>query len=161
MSSFGFQLYRAWVLSTDSNGKPIRPLAKNLVGTSIMPVRETRPHALSRATVVSGDDEVREARERALAAAWETLTEDERRVLDLQRDHYEREVKETIRLCELGPRLDAGWLLVSKNARSAVVVKSFVATRTYEEIGELMGLTVSQVHSRVKRAHRKLRVARW
>lgn len=158
--SLADQLHRAELFGYDSNGRRIKKPTRSTIGSTVMPVRETKPHALSHATVVSGDDEEREAKKRALDAAFAEFTEEERAVWLLQQKGEERTREETIAIGEVARYLEAGWDLRRKSKHTAVVVKSFTSLNQ-EEIGQRLGLSRDQVKRRIASAAKKLRAVTW
>jgi DNA-binding CsgD family transcriptional regulator len=153
--------YRAWLYSGDADGNEFRALDPLSVGSTVMPVRPTPPHALSHQDDGGREERILQAAQRLRAEAG--LTDLELQVLRLGiEETYSVEIEipseeATKRgLHSLGQALDAGWLLVSGSR----VTKDFRREAlTYEQRAAILGLSVWQVHRLVKSARRKLRGA--
>ena len=148
--SIGPQLKRAELMSADSSGKPIRKPDRHAIGYTVMPVKETRPHALSHAnteTTLEQEDQIR--LERGARYKFDNLSVRDREILRLHlvrldaKEHTlpfprgEREAKEA-----------AGWLFVRYSGKAgsiAMMCKSFVGQLTYDEIGERIGCSTRTV----------------
>lgn len=124
-------------------------------------VHETRSHALSNhdAFEKADDGVVREARmQRAFAA----LTDEERECLRLHEKVVGiREVKTTVLPSALDDAFAAGWHKTGHVGRDGriEIVKNFPGKLSYEQIGELLGLSIEAVRWRIVKAHRKLQDA--
>lgn len=80
-------------------------------------------------------------------------------VTDLLGRTRTRVEKREIPLADEEEMIAAGWSLVTRNARRAVVTKAFPVHLGYDQIARVVGLTPSQARARVLSAHRKLREA--
>lgn len=96
-----------------------------------------------------GTDLDRLLRERLTPEALATL---------LGKTRSRRETRE-IRLAEEADFIAAGWSLVSRQGRRAVVEKSFAVQLGYDAIARVVGLTPNQARGRCLRAYEKLRSA--
>lgn len=103
------QWRRAELYSTDSQGKPVKAVDRHLIGYTVMPVRETKPHALSRPTD-SRDEETERAGE--VAAKLDLLDPQERAVLELQARRWMEPREMQVEAADMARLLDEGWTLV-------------------------------------------------
>lgn len=152
----GTMLSRAELLSTGADGKPFKKVDRHAIGYGVMPVKETPRHALSNPC---DDSEAYVASEGRAERLMATLTSEERAVRKLQALRWREEREITVPVEELQERLSDGWMLVRQEAGQAVIAADVQEHLSYEEIGLRLGLTVHQVHRRVKSANRKLRGA--
>lgn len=148
------RLSRAELYSTDSNGNPIRSVDKYAIGYTVMPVKETPRHALS---TPLEEREERIAREGETAAQLALLTDEERRILHIQSRRWMEPREVQVPVDQLASMLDEGWMLVRQENGTAIISGDFAMSPTYEDIAHETGLSVHQVHRRVKSAHKKLR----
>lgn len=142
--SIGGQLKRAELMSADSSGKPIRKTDRHAIGYTVMPVKETRPHALSYANTESSDEQLeQDKREREARAKFDELIQRDREILRLhlvRLDSVEHELPFPRE--QRAEKEAAGWLFIrysGKAERMATMCKSFVGQLTYEQIGQSVG----------------------
>lgn len=113
------QWRRAELYSTDSNGNPVRSVDRHSIGYSIMPVRETKPHALS--TPLDTREEKTE-RDGETAAKLSLLNAEERAVLDLQARRWMEPREMTVPVDGLLPLLlEEGWTVVRRGSLDRLV----------------------------------------
>jgi len=151
--SIGPQLNRAELFSTDSEGKPIRRVHKHAIGYGVMPVKETRPHALSHANTITTDEQLElEKRERAARTKFDALGELDREILRL---HLvvtgAREGVATFPRDQREKLEQAGWLFRKYTTKGTRVemVRSYVDKLTYEEIGRRVHCSTRTVQRRL------------
>lgn len=150
--SIGSQLRRAEMLSSDSSGKPIRKVAKETIGYTVMPVKETRPHALSHAnTETTEEQEDNARREREARSRFLDLSDLDREILRL---HLIRTAPREVLMPFPASQRDglerAGWLYTkTSKSGAAMMVKTVPGQLTHAEIGEQVHLSVSQVRRRL------------
>lgn len=152
--SIAGQLRRAELLSEDSSGRKIPKLDKHARGYTVMPVKETRPHALSHANTESSDDQLeQDRRERESRQKFDELDDRDRDILRLhliRLDAVEHELPFPRE--QRADKEAAGWLFIrysGKGERYATMCKSFVGQLDYEEIGERVGCSSRTVQRRL------------
>lgn len=151
-SSLGGQLARAELFHSER-----KHVDRHAIGYTVMPVKETPRHALSSP---SDEREEQAARDGEVERKLALLNGEEREILRLQSRKWMEEQHTDVPIEELEKYLEEGWSLVRQENGRAYLAGDFTQCLTYEDIGRRMGLTVAQVHRRVKSAHRKLRGVR-
>jgi hypothetical protein len=160
--SLGHQLERAERLATTSTGKRVRPVDRKQIGYSVMPVRETPPHALSRGV----DNELADAQIVALRkAAFERvlatkLSPIQRAVYELQQRTSWDERYVTISTAEKVELAgDADTIAASRASKGDawVVKRRFEKRMTQQQIADELGISVRQVRTAIETTHRILR----
>lgn len=151
--SLGSQLKRAEMFTTDSSGQPIRRVHRHAIGYTVMPVKETAPHALSHANTETTEEQEEQARkEREARARFDALDSLDVQILRLHLIRKQpREYTMPFPASSREDKEAAGWLFVryEKKGRIAMMVKSFVGQYTHAEIAERVRLTVHQVRRRL------------
>lgn len=151
--SIGPQLQRAELMSEDSEGKRIRRPHKHAIGYGVMPVKETKPHALSHANTITTDEQLElERRERACRSKFDALGAVDREILRLHlvvtgaRDHVATFPRDQRAELEA-----AGWFFRKETSRGLRVemVRSYVGKLTYDEIGKRVHLSTRTVQRRL------------
>lgn len=150
--SIGSQLRRAEMLSTDSEGRPIRRVSKEAIGYTVMPVKETAPHALSHANTETTEEQEEQARrEREARTMFLELSDIDREILRLHLVRKQpREITMPFPASQRDDMEHAGWMY-TKTAKNGYVmmVKTVPSQLTHGEIAERVHLSVSQVRRRL------------
>lgn len=105
------QWRRAELYSTDSEGKPVKAVDRHAIGYTVMPVRETKPHALS---TPLDDREERIERDGETASKLELLDPEERAVIDLQARRWMEPREMDVPVSDMTPLLSEGWTVVRR-----------------------------------------------
>lgn len=144
--SSGVANYRLWLYSEDGDGNRIAPKKSDV---EYIPIRET----MNAPNLTHGLEDRQE-----VSRAVDKLDDEERQVLKLQ-----EEVTWTKKTRAVSPSLvddlvRAGyWFIRTLKDGRAEVGCMFPVSLTYEQMGERLGLSATQVHRRVMTANRKLR----
>jgi hypothetical protein len=159
--SLGHQLDRAERYATTSEGKRVRPVDRKQIGYSVMPVRETPPHALSRGI----DSELADAQIVALQkAAFDRvldtkLTPVQRAVYELQqRTTWVTRVVTLTTIEKDGLSEHPDTLAVERlRGDQWRVTRRFEVRMTHQAIADELGISVRQVRTAIETTHRILR----
>ena len=146
--------YRAWLFSTDADGKRFPA-----PGSECMRVRETKPHALSHPDAVTANEEAELEKAAVDRFRRHVLTDAEREVFDLQtEDKFEEQEsfvdEETFKRLQLDPNLTLVNRLDAKLWR--VTVRRRVQLSN-EEIWKRLKITERQLRTRIQGINRKKR----
>lgn len=172
MSQLGAQLDRAERYSQDREGRRIQRADRHAIGYTIVPVRPTPPHALSKGIDATTSAEEHLLREGLRSRILESLTPLEAAVLRLQ-GKLAHQVEERLRIPagHIAEYIRGGYTYVPGSERDEsrqglppiatieVVgrVEVQVEGLNYAAIAERLGVSVRQVHRAVYRANRKVR----
>lgn len=152
--SIGAQLKRAELMSVDSDGNKIRRVHRHAVGYTVMPVKETPPHALSHAnTNATEQQNEMDVRERESRAKFDALDALDREILRLHLIRTERVERTMLILPEnLGEYERADWYM-KKTARDGrlVIGRQEAGQLHYDEIGRRVGVDERTVRRRLAR----------
>lgn len=119
-------------------------------GTDILPAEPT-PEEIERAEA----SHRKSKREKVLA----NLSPDELAVFELRKERVSRTQTRRIALEELERAIDQGWDLDHQESGEVIVTREVFMRPSYEQVGQKLGLTARQVHSRVVSIREKLKGA--
>jgi RNA polymerase sigma factor (sigma-70 family) len=154
-------MMRAELYAVDSHGRRIPRVARLAIGYGVMPIRETRRHALSDANTTATDEQnEEERREREARRRFDGLTPEAREILRLSLARGASvERRMPFPSCQRKAREAGGWYFVryaGPGNRSCVMACRVVRHLTHEEIAEHMGLSVYAVRRRLSSIGRRL-----
>ena len=148
----GTQLERAELFSADSEGNAFRRVDREQIGYSIMPVKETAPHALSHAnTLTTEEHQEDERREREARSRFLELDDTDRAILRMHLQKVSREIVRTFPVKDRSDLEVKGWMFRkhTANGRRVEMVCSFILQPTHEDIGHRLGLSARTVLRRL------------
>jgi hypothetical protein len=123
------------------------------LGSEVMHVRETKPHALSHANTITTDDQLEaEKRERKARLKFDKLPEIDREILRLhlwRGPNVEREQSVPASMRENMQKAMWEFVRYDHAGRTAVMVRSSPDQHNAEDIGRMVYLSASQVRRRL------------